>query len=121
MRVLICGSRDYEDSFNFFGTVERILDERQIIDPVIIHGAADGADTLADDYAKVNYYRCLRFPAKWPLYGKRAGTLRNIQMLEEGKPHLVIAFPTKESIGTRHMISISQKAGIPVEIIEVEV
>ena len=104
MRVLICGSRDYEDYYNFEKMVEAILDEHQIVDPVIIHGAADGADTMADEFAKINSFRCLRFPAKWFLYKKSAGPIRNQQMIDEGKPHLVIAFPTRETIVTGKQI-----------------
>lgn len=121
MRVLICGGRDYEDAYNFDRMVEEILKEKGIVDPIIIHGAADGVDTLADEFARTNYFRCLRFPAKWHLHKKRAGPIRNKQMLDEGKPHLVIAFPTPSSIGTWDMISKSKRSNIEVIVREVSI
>ena len=39
-------------------------------------------------------------------------------MLEEGKPDKVLAFheDIESSKGTKHMVKISQEAGIPVEV-----
>ena len=58
------------------------------------------------------------FHADWDTHGRKAGPLRNIQMLEEGKPNMVIAFPTPTSKGTWHMVKISKEAGVPVYIYE---
>ena len=57
-----------------------------------------------------------RFPADWDTYGKQAGFIRNIQMLDE-KPDLVIAFQKNASRGTQHTINEARKRGIPVEVI----
>lgn len=110
MRVLISGSRDYEDMFQFNETLDKLLAPYD--NPIIIAGGADGADYLAEEYAHMNYLRYLEFPANWPKYGKKAGTLRNLQMLDEGKPHLVIAFPLEGSIGTWHMVKIARQRDI---------
>ena len=53
------------------------------------------------------------FFAKWALIGRGAGPLRNQQMLREGKPDLVLAFPGGK--GTAHMVRIARKAGVPVQ------
>jgi hypothetical protein len=37
----------------------------------------------------------------------------------EGKPNLVVAFLAPNSRGTKHMISIAEKAGVPVKVIEI--
>jgi hypothetical protein len=120
MRVLICGGRDYEDMYSFENHLEKIFESRGITNPIIIQGGAGGADTLAKSYANMYYLRCLEFPANWPLYKKRAGPIRNQQMLDEGKPHLVIAFPTKNSRGTYDMINRSQKAGVETLVVKIE-
>ena len=33
-----------------------------------------------------------RFPADWNMHGRAAGPIRNQQMLDEGKPELVVSF-----------------------------
>lgn len=78
----------------------------------IISGAATGADSAAIDWAVVNWCRWQSFPADWDRYGKSAGYIRNQQMLDEGKPDYVIAFPGGK--GTEMMKKIARKAGIPV-------
>jgi ABC-type Fe3+-hydroxamate transport system substrate-binding protein len=53
-----------------------------------------------------------RCRAEWEKYGKRAGPVRNRQMLEL-KPDGVVAFDTGGP-GTRDMITAAQEAGVPV-------
>ena len=54
-----------------------------------------------------------RFPADWSL-GRKAGPIRNRQMLVEGKPDVVYAFyqDKKKSKGTKNMAKQSKDAGI---------
>lgn len=85
-------------------------------DVFVISGKARGADTLAIDWAVVNWQDYKEFPADWEKYGKSAGYIRNQQMLDEGKPDIVVAFPG--GAGTRMMVNIARKAGV--EVLEVE-
>jgi hypothetical protein len=55
------------------------------------------------------------FFAAWHEHGRGAGPIRNRQMLEEGRPDLVVAFPGGH--GTAGMIKLALKAGVPVEMI----
>jgi len=55
---------------------------------------------------------CEHSPAEWDKFGRRAGPLRNEQMLREGKPDVVVAFPGGR--GTAHMVRIAKEAGIDV-------
>jgi YspA, cpYpsA-related SLOG family len=114
MRVLVCGGRDYFDYEN----VCKVLDQyyTAVGISVIIHGGATGADKSAGDYAEDLHIPCYKFPANWNKYGKAAGPIRNKQMLEEGKPDVVIAFPGGK--GTANMIKQAQEAGIRVITIE---
>jgi hypothetical protein len=57
------------------------------------------------------------FLADWKRDGRRAGILRNLRMLEFGKPDEVLAFWDGSSKGTAHMIREARKAGVPVRII----
>ncbi len=113
-KILICGGRDYKD-------YDRLEDELHKLwraegNYIIIHGCAPGADSLAGRYAKQYNNSVEEYPADWDKYGRRAGPLRNIQMLEEGRPDLVVAFPG--SRGTAHMIRIAQEAGV--EVIKID-
>ncbi len=70
---------------------------------------------MAGEWADCNWVQSKEYPAQWEKYGRRAGYLRNKQMLEEGKPELVIAFPG--GVGTRMMVQLAKTAGV--EVIEV--
>lgn len=108
MRILVCGGRDFSDT----NLVSQTLNPYGCIDLTIIHGAAKGADSLARNWAKDNGYLDEAYPADWNKYGKRAGYIRNTQMLNEGKPDLVVAFPGGK--GTQMMINLAEAAGVPV-------
>jgi len=127
-RVLVCGGRDYgwtvdpitkkrtaniEQQRHVYHVMETLKNstDRKI---VIIHGAAKGADTLADEASNFFGIAAESFPADWARHGKAAGHIRNKQMLDEGKPDLVLAFPGGR--GTLNMITQAQTAGIPVRI-----
>jgi hypothetical protein len=114
MKVLICGSR----YFNDYNRLETILSDISGIS-AIIHGGANGADLLGERYARQNSIPVHRFPAEWSKYGKSAGPIRNRRMLRDGAPDLVIAFLAPNSRGTKDMIKVAEKAGIPVKIVEI--
>lgn len=120
MRILVCGSRDYGNGPALRAIVGgACLPGKRVSDggtPVtIISGGAKGADALAAEFAK-SRQPCIHeeYPADWDRYGKRAGYVRNQQMLDEGKPDLVIAFysGTERSKGTAMMVDIARKAGV---------
>lgn len=110
MKVLVCGGRDYANQ----RLVDEVLDDVHAIHRItlVIHGAARGADALADSWAKRRAVGCRPFPADWAKHGKAAGPLRNQQMLEEGHPDLVCAFPGGS--GTEDMKRRARAAGIKV-------
>ena len=106
MLILGCGGRDFID-LNF---VNRVLD---YIKPTeVVHGAAKGADLLVDAWAKSNGAKINAYPADWSQYGKRAGYLRNKQMLDMHPDiELVVAFPGGR--GTEMMVQLAQERGVP--------
>jgi len=77
---------------------------------MIISGCARGADTLGIEWAEAKGVEVARFPADWKTHGRAAGPIRNQQMLEEGKPDLVVAFPGAR--GTADMIRRARAAGV---------
>jgi hypothetical protein len=115
MKVLVCGSREYDN----WTRVKFELDSLLKKPTVIIHGAAPGVDTMAGIWARNNDVTEESYPADWETHGKAAGPIRNQKMLDEGKPNYVIAFVTENSKGTRDMIKKAEKAGVPVIIHDV--
>lgn len=116
MRVLVCGGRTWGwarwDAP--FPEQRRALKQRQqtfdVLDKidmvigvdVLIHGDARGADRVSQLWAERLRVPFLPFPANWKDHGKAAGPIRNTQMLDEGEPNLVVAFPG--GVGTSDML-----------------
>jgi YspA, cpYpsA-related SLOG family len=114
MRVLVCGGRDYGRT-----VAERnaLYEAISALRPTaIIHGGASGADSVADAWgmaylpAETHIYA-----ADWAKHGRAAGPIRNQQMIDEGKPDVVLAAPGGR--GTADMVRRAKDAGI--EVIEV--
>ena len=110
----MCGGRDYDNIQRLSDVLSGLLRDRNIT--TIISGHARGADQLAETWARNSSIDCLVFSADWDKYGRSAGPIRNRQMLMEGKPDLVVAFPG--GAGTANMIKQARKAGV--EVIEVK-
>lgn len=130
LRVLVCGSRIFNDRNLLINTLDKFCKDRGLVTPLekrdeygnympegltIINGKAQGADLLSSDWAVVNWVPLEEYPADWKEHGKVAGFIRNQQMLNTGID-VVIAFPRGEARGTQHMITIAAKADI--EVIE---
>lgn len=122
MNILICGDRYYTDKENIKKQLLQIIDEFKLdLDwerHYIIHGCANGADSLSGEVGKELGFFIKEFPAEWDKYGKKAGPIRNLKQLNEGKPDLVLAFHhnLNESKGTKHMVYISRQANVPVRL-----
>lgn len=97
-----------------FAALDRIDSYTRITE--VIHGAYRGADTLANEWALQRKRKPNPFPAAWDIHGTAAGPIRNKQMLVEGKPELVVAFPGRH--GTKDMKIQADNAGI--RVIEIE-
>lgn len=116
-RVIIAGGRhmnDYalvEQKANAF--LSRLFEEGEEV--VIVSGAARGADRMGELYAENQGIECRTYSAKWDEYGKSAGYKRNTLMAENADA--LIAFWDGSSKGTKHMIDIAKKKGLPVRIV----
>jgi hypothetical protein len=126
LRVLVCGGRNYSNIPKIYEILDILyevsqqskndsinLSENKI---VLIQGGAKGADRIASMWAKDRNVEQEEYEADWTTYGKSAGFIRNSLMLKVGKPDMVIAF--SGGVGTKMMIDIAKKAGVPVEVIE---
>lgn len=114
VRVLVCGDRNWTDRdaiYNFLAFLTP--------DNVVIHGGAHGADTIAEEAALARGAKVEEYRAQWNVLGRGAGPVRNQQMLDEGKPDLVVAFhdDLTASKGTFDMVQRAGKAGLTVYVI----
>lgn len=110
MRILICGGRNFNDTSLVAAALGAV--QRKLGIDTVISGAARGADRLGEQWAQANGVPVEQYPAQWDVYGKSAGYRRNEQMLREGKPNGVIAFPG--GVGTAHMVRTAKAAGVKV-------
>ena len=110
-RVLITGGRDFTDR----GVIKKALMDIEQRPDVIIHGDAAGADRVAGDIAAKWGIDVWKFPANWARYGRSAGPRRNYQMIQEGRPTHVLAFPGGR--GTQNMVKQADAAGLPIRFI----
>lgn len=115
-KVLVCGSRKYEDRDRVYEVLDTYLTK---IGPklMLIIGGAAGADTFARDWAASRKVDHLTLYAKWDLYGRSAGPIRNRRMAKK-KPKLVLAFAedVDSTKGTRDMIAVAEKAKIKTKV-----
>ncbi|MBR0481197.1 MAG: DUF2493 domain-containing protein [Firmicutes bacterium] len=106
MRVVVTGGRAFSDR----SLVETALSSLPA-DTVIINGGCSGADALCSEVAEYLGMHVRTFPANWKRYGKKAGPIRNGQMLRGAD--LLLAFPGGK--GTANCIMQARIKGIPVE------
>ena len=111
--ILVCGGRDYADRERVFSTLDRIRADRASGRYVrIIEGGAFGADRLAQEWAIEHGMDLSTYAADWKKHGNAAGPIRNKQMLDDGKPDLVVAFPGGR--GTADMVRRAKAARVRV-------
>ncbi len=118
MKVIVCGSRDW--SHDLAHVIKKRLFDLPC-DTIIVDGGCDGVDIMARNLALNMGFEVVTFWAAWRKYGKSAGPIRNIKMLDTG-PGLVIAFhdDLSNSKGTKHIVTEARKRGIETEVIRSE-
>lgn len=112
-RVVIAGSRYFNDYALFSIVVNRYLSRiRHEYEIVILSGHCSGTDLMAERYAKENGFKLEVYPADWSL-GRKAGPSRNKAMVDAAD--YAIAF-FSGGRGTRSLIRLAQKKGIPIKV-----
>lgn len=118
-KVIVAGGRDFDDYEMMSQKLSELFNNKKVFAGnivKIISGMADGTDTLAIKYADENHLPKIMMPACWHYDRRRAGFLRNEDMLSIADA--LVAFWDGESHGTKHMIEISKAKGIPVWVFE---
>ena len=102
--VCICGSRDITDvNLSLYLNPEHI--------GCIVTGGARGIDTLAEYWAKANKIEWVCYLPQWQIYGKRAGLVRNEEMVQFCD--IVIAFWDGKSNGTLYTLQYAKSINRP--------
>lgn len=107
MRIIVAGSRTFNDYKLLEETLDDIIKEERIDNPVIISGTAYGADSLGEVYAQKRGYQVVQFKPDWETHGKAAGFIRNKEMADNAD--MLVAFWDGQSKGTAMMIDIMKK------------
>lgn len=82
MKIAIVGSRTFKDYAVLEDFIGKTIAEKDITIDTVISGGARGADALAERYAEEHNIPLQVFKADWDTYGRRAGFVRNQQMIE---------------------------------------
>ena len=115
MKIIIAGSRlleskeDQAQCFRLFGHSDLL--KRAM---VIMSGKCRGADAHGEAWAGVQGLTVEVYPAQWSTYGRRAGPLRNQQMIDAGARGLVV-LTRGASRGSRDMLRRASGAGLAIE------
>lgn len=108
-RILITGSRTWDDA----NVILEAIDEHGGDYAVVVSGHCPlGADAMAEDAAEALGMDVELHPADWNQHGKRAGFLRNAEMVNLGAD-VCLAFIRDDSKGATMTANLAQKAGIP--------
>lgn len=116
-RLLITGSRNWTNRT----VIQRALREAWMslggnAEVILVSGACPtGADRMCEEVWEQSGLEVERHPAQWDTLGKRAGFVRNAEMVALGAD-LCLAFHKANSRGTAHTIHLCNTTGIPVVI-----
>lgn len=113
MIVLVTGGRFWkrrDETFQYLSLLHK-----QYCITLIVHGDAEGADSLANEWAITNDVPIASYSVtqeEWETLGRSAGCIRNQFMLDQHEIDLVVAFPGER--GTADMIARAEKTDIDV-------
>jgi hypothetical protein len=103
MKTIIAGSRSITDPL----TIENAIKESGFEITEVVCGLARGVDSLGKEWAIKNNIPIKEFPADWDTHGRKAGYVRNLEMVKYADA--LIAIWDGESKGTKHTITEAEK------------
>lgn len=123
MRVAVVGSRSFDDygrlcqflETYFFRYHETRPNEWLISQ--VISGGAQGADHLAERFAKDEKIELVVFPAEWDKYGRSAGPRRNDDIVKACD--VAVIFWDLKSPGSKDILNKVLKAGKPAMVVPI--
>jgi hypothetical protein len=111
--MIIAGSRHFHD----YVVLQEAIRQSGFVITSVVSGCAPGVDSLGELYALENNLSVDRHPAKWDLFGKAAGPIRNKEMAQCADA--LIALRAPGSRGTENMIQQATAMGLKVFVWEI--
>jgi hypothetical protein len=112
MRILVTASRYWDDPRVIYDMLIYVIGGRKIF--TVVHGACPtGGDQQCDVICIDKGWDVERHPAEWSKYGKRAGFIRNSDMVKLGAD-VCLAFIKNNSKGATMCAKLAEDAGIEV-------
>lgn len=112
-RLAVSGGRQFTNRDLLYATLDEVHRSRPVT--VLIHGGAQGADTLAASWASDNGIPVVPLEPDYDFHGPSAPRERNTEIVELADE--LVAFPVKSSKGTWDAVRKARKKGIPVQVI----
>lgn len=106
IKIAIVGSRDYLDLNKVVDFIYQLKNLGTEI--TIVSGGARGVDQAAENAAKANGFSVLSFKPDWKNLGKKAGLLRNSDIVDSCD--YLVAFWDGNSNGTKDSITKAKAA-----------
>lgn len=125
MKVLFCGSRNWDDVAPILWFLYGMTYSDKNL--VLIEGEAAGADSIARECAHhLNEslpdlsIEVRKYPANWDKYGRAAGPIRNREQFDKEQPDVVVGFSSDihSSRGTRDMLNYAASQGASVYLVQ---
>lgn len=110
MVIAISGSR----SINNKDLLKSVINNSNFPISELVFGDAKGVDAMAKEFAVENKIPYKVFIPDWKKYGRKAGILRNIDMINHSDA--LIALWDGKSRGTKHAIDYAKKLSLLVSV-----
>lgn len=116
-RLLVTGSRSWTDETVIGQELHRVWTQwGRPQDAVLVVGDADGADRLAARCWQRAGLEVELHRADWDVHGRRAGMIRNAEMVDSGVDFCV-AFSVDDSRGTAHCLNAATRSLVPTRVL----
>ncbi|WP_158964041.1 SLOG family protein [Myroides fluvii] len=117
MKLAIIGSRSFEDYPLAAIHIQEVIEKENLKLTHIVSGGAKGADQLGARFALAYHLELIVFKPDWKRYGKRAGFIRNTEIVAHAD--CILAFWDGQSKGTKDSIDKATGAGKKVIVVYV--
>jgi hypothetical protein len=119
VRVIVSGDRNWTCHTLARRVIARLVARHGEVD--IVQGAAAGVDHAFVEAAYDAGCGVCSYAANWEKFGKRAGPLRNQEMVDAGADFVIAVHRSlARSRGTKDCVQRAMAAGIPVYLIDSE-
>jgi hypothetical protein len=110
-RILVTGDTKFNNYFLAYQKLKELIPERSII----VTGASEGVDLIAEIYADTEGFVHEPYPIDWNTYGKSAAYIRNKELIRMCR-HAVIFWDGRDEKTKRLIDSYNERKGKPVVI-----